>query len=74
MGAHSAGSAEREIIINRFQVIEDIGKDFFGIAVGIPDHTFRGDGKRFSSLPEKRDGLLFLVMVGRKCPLMKRKF
>jgi hypothetical protein len=56
-----------------FHLEEDIGKDFFGIVVGIPDDTSCGEGERFSSLPEKRNGLLFLVMVRRKSLLMERK-
>jgi hypothetical protein len=57
-----------------FHLDEDIGKDLFGIVVGIPDDTFCGRGERLLSLPEKRNGLLFLVMVRRKSLLMKRKF
>jgi hypothetical protein len=56
-----------------FHLGEDIGKDLFGVVVGIPDDAFWRKGKRFSSLPEKRNGLLFLVMVRRKSLLMERK-
>jgi len=57
-----------------FHLEEDMGKDFFGIVIGIPDDTFWREGEGFLSLPEKRNGLLFLIMVGWKSPLMKGKF
>jgi hypothetical protein len=56
-----------------FHLDKDIGQDLFGIVVGIPEDTFCREGEIFLGLPEKRNGLLFLVMVRRKSLLMERK-